>query len=244
MLFALIVCSVFSTSVISGILGMAGGMILMAILVSTLSVANAMMLHGAVQASANGSRAWFLRSHIKWRLLPTYSIGAAASVALFTSLAFVPDPGIVLILVGLFPWVAQFTKGLQGLDITRPRTTITCGFIVTSAQLLAGASGPLLDVFYLKSSLTRHEIVANKALTQTLGHILKILYYGVIVAVTTTLPSWLFLAAIAATIAGTSVGTHLLNRWNDASFQRVSRLVIMTVATLCIVQGIWSIFGG
>ena len=95
MLFALIVCSVFATSVISGILGMAGGMILMAILVSALSVANAMMLHGAVQASENGSRAWFLRSHIKWRLLPTYSIGAAASVALFTSLAFIPDPGIV-----------------------------------------------------------------------------------------------------------------------------------------------------
>jgi uncharacterized membrane protein YfcA len=242
MLFALIVCSVFATSVLSGILGMAGGMILMAILISTLSVANAMLLHGTVQATANGSRAWFLRQHIKWRLLPTYSIGAAISVALFTGLAFVPDAGMVLILVGLFPWAARFTKRLQGLDITRPGTTVTCGFIVTSAQLLAGASGPLLDVFYLKSHLTRHEIVANKALTQTLGHILKILYYGVIVAVTSTLPSWLFLAAVCAAIAGTSVGTRLLNRWNDASFQRVSQLVIMTVATLCIAQGVWSIY--
>ena len=243
MLFALLVVCVFTTSVISGILGMAGGMILMAVLVSTLSVANAMLLHGAVQATANGSRAWFLRRHIKWPLLPYYSIGAAVSVALFTSFAFIPDAGVVLVLVGLFPWVARFTKRLQGLDITRPMTTITCGLVVTSAQFLAGASGPLLDVFYLRSPLTRHEIVANKALTQTLGHILKILYYGVIVAVTTTLPNWLFIAAIVAAIAGTSVGTKLLNRWNDTSFQRVSQFVIMTVATFCIAQGIWSVFG-
>jgi uncharacterized membrane protein YfcA len=56
MLPALILVSVFVTAVLSGVLGMAGGMILMAILVSTLSVSAAMMLHGAVQAASNGSR--------------------------------------------------------------------------------------------------------------------------------------------------------------------------------------------
>ena len=63
-----ILLSVLGTSILSGILGMAGGMILMAILVSTVSVAAAMMIHGAVQATANGSRAWFLRSHIHYFL--------------------------------------------------------------------------------------------------------------------------------------------------------------------------------
>ena len=60
----IIVATVFVTSLISGVIGMAGGMILMAVLVSLLSVPAAMVVHGAVQATANGSRAYFLRQHI------------------------------------------------------------------------------------------------------------------------------------------------------------------------------------
>jgi len=242
-LYVAIVASVFATSVLSGILGMAGGMILMAILISTATVANAMILHGAVQATANGSRAWFLRRQIQWRLLPPYMLGAASSVAVFTALALVPDAGVVLILVGLFPWLARVSKRLRGLDITQPMTTVSCGFVVTSAQLLAGASGPLLDVFYVSSPLNRQQIVANKALTQTLGHLLKIAYYGFIIAVTTTLPAGLFVAAIIVAVAGTRVGTLVLLRWNDADFQRVSQIIILTIATLCIAQGAYRLIG-
>jgi len=241
-LYAIIVGSVFATSLLSGILGMAGGMILMALLVTTLSVANAMMLHGAVQATANGSRAWLLRRHIKWRLLPIYSAGAGLSVMMFALLVLVPEPGVVLILVGLFPWLGLISKRLRGLDVTRPLTTLVCGFAVTSAQLLAGASGPLLDVFYLNAPLNRQEIVANKALTQTLGHVLKILYYGWVVAVSTTLPTALFALAVIAAVAGTRVGTQLLLRWNDKDFQRVSRVVILTIAALCIAEGVRSLW--
>ena len=61
------------------VLGMAGGMILMAILVAVLPVATAMMLHGAVQSFSNGSRAWFLRRHVRWDILPWYAVGAAAA---------------------------------------------------------------------------------------------------------------------------------------------------------------------
>jgi hypothetical protein len=158
---------------------------------------------------------------------------------MFALLALVPDAGVVLILVGIFPWLARVSKHLRGLDITRPVTTICCGFVVTSAQLLAGASGPLLDVFYVNSPLNRQQIVANKALTQTLGHLLKIVYYGIIVAVSTTLPTGLFLAAIIVAVAGTRVGTILLVRWNDTGFQRASQIIILTIATLCIAQGVF-----
>ncbi len=237
MLYALILVSVAATSLLSGILGMAGGMILMAILVSTLTVANAMLLHGAVQATANGSRAWFLRRHIHWRLLPAYLVGAALAVGFFTWAVVVPDAGVVLILVGLFPWLARINKRLKGLDVTRPVTTVVCGVTVTSAQLLAGASGPLLDVFYLNSPLSRQEIVANKALTQTIGHVLKIIYYGAIVSLGTTLPWWLFALALGAAVAGTRAGTLLLMRWNDAQFQKVSQTIILIIAALCVVQG-------
>ena len=154
MLLTFILATVFATAVLSGVLGMAGGMILMAILVSTLSVAGAMIVHGVVQAVSNGSRAWFLRHHIQWRILPAYTLGAAAALAGFTALSLVPNAGVVLILVGAFPFAARWNARLSGLDVTRPATTLACGFTVTAAQLLAGASGPLLDAFYLNTPLS------------------------------------------------------------------------------------------
>ena len=82
----LILTTVFLTSVLSGVLGMAGGMILMATLVWVYSVAAAMILHGAVQATANGSRAWFLRQHIRWDILPNYAAGAVLAVGAFAAI--------------------------------------------------------------------------------------------------------------------------------------------------------------
>jgi len=237
MLEALILLSIFATSVLSGVLGMAGGMILMAILVSTLSVGAAMMLHGAVQATANGSRAWFLRSHIQWRILPAYALGAVATLTAFIALIIVPDADLILVIVGAFPWLARLVPRLRGLDITHLPTAMICGVVVTGAQLFAGASGPLLDVFYLNARLNRFEIIASKAFTQTLGHGLKLFYYGLIVGVTDSVAPWLYLAGIATAVVGTRIGTRLLERFSDERFRRVSGGVILTIAALCFVKG-------
>ncbi|MYF97310.1 MAG: sulfite exporter TauE/SafE family protein, partial [Holophagales bacterium] len=66
MLPAAILATVLLTAVISGVLGMAGGLILMAVLASVLPVTGAMILHGAVQATSNGARFLFLRDRMMW----------------------------------------------------------------------------------------------------------------------------------------------------------------------------------
>jgi uncharacterized protein len=243
MLPALILVSVFVTAVLSGVLGMAGGMILMAILVSTLSVSAAMMLHGAVQAASNGSRTLFLWRHVQWRVLPPYLLGAGLALALFAALALVPDAGVVLLLVGAMPFLARVTPRLDRLDMNRPLTATLCGALVTPAQLLAGASGPLLDLFYLNSTLTRHQIVASKAITQTLGHLLKIAYYGAIIGDPDSVALWVYAAAVITAVLGTRVGTRLLDRLADETFRRVSGWVILAIATACIVQGVRTLMG-
>jgi uncharacterized membrane protein YfcA len=237
----LIVVSVFFTAVLSGILGMAGGMILMAILVSTVSVSAAMMLHGAVQAMSNGSRTVFLWRHVQWRILPPYLAGAALAVAGFAAVTLVPDAGLVLVLVGAMPFVARFTPRLDALDMNHTATAVICGVVVTAAQLLAGASGPLLDMFYLNSSLSRHQVVASKAITQTVGHLLKLGYYGVIIGNADTLPWWIYPVAMATAVLGTRIGTRLLDRLADETFRRVSGWFIMGIAGVCMVQGVRSL---
>lgn len=242
MLELIIIGSVLATSILSGVLGMAGGMILMAILVSTLSVGAAMMLHGAVQAMANGSRSWFLRQHVQWGILPAYALGAAITVAVFTVLALVPDANLILILVGIMPFLARLVPHLRGLDITHLPTAALCGLMVTAAQLFAGASGALLDVFYLNAQLNRFEIIATKAFTQAIGHLLKLLYYGLIIGVTDSVAAWVYVAAIATAVVGTRIGTKLLDRFSDDGFRRVSGAVILLIGGACVAKGIWGYF--
>ena len=236
-LWALITVSAFATSVLSGIVGMAGGMVLMIILISLLPVSSAMILHAATQLTANGSRALILRNHILWGLLPLYLLGSATAIGIATYLVLIPDPGWVLLLIGLFAWSGQWSKSLQGLNITKPLTTVACGFSVTLAQLIAGAAGPLLDLFYLNSGLGRQSVVANKALTQTIGHTLRIVYYGLLIHVQSELAWWIFPLVIVAAIAGTRTGVSILARWHDVGFQDISRKIILTIATVCIVRG-------
>ena len=237
MLYIAIIITAFLTSVLSGLVGMAGGAVLMAVLITILPVSSAMILHGATQAMANGSRTLLLKEHLIWRLLPGYGLGAACAIGMATWLVLVPDPGVVLIAIGIFPWAARWSSRLKGLDITQPMTTVLCGFSVTFAQLIAGAAGPILDVFYINSGLDRQAIVANKALTQTIGHLLRILYYGALISLTSDLPGWIFVASLGVVILGTRVGTMLLARWNDADFTKLSRRIILTVATVCIFRG-------
>ena len=236
-MYVLIIISALATSLLSGLVGMAGGVVLMAVLVNILPVSSAMVLHGITQFTANGSRTLILRKHLMWRLLPGYILGASAAVAGFSALLFVPEASVVLILVGLFPWLARLQPKSRALNITRAASNIICGFSVTSAQLLAGAAGPLLDLFYLNSGLDRQTVVANKALTQTIGHLLRIFYYGAVISVATPLPNWLFLAAAIAAVIGTRLGTWLLARWDDQRFQKVSGQIILATGTICILQG-------
>ena len=236
-MYVLIIISALATSILSGLVGMAGGVVLMAVLINILPVSSAMVLHGITQFTANGSRTLILRKHLMWRLLPGYILGAVFAVAGFSALLFVPDASVVLILVGVFPWLARLQPRFSVFNITRPLSSVVCGLSVTSAQLLAGAAGPILDMFYLNSGLDRQKVVANKALTQTIGHLLRTLYYGVIISVDTLLPNWLFIAAAITAVVGTRLGTWLLARWDDQRFKRVSGQIILLTGTICILQG-------
>jgi uncharacterized membrane protein YfcA len=239
----IILGSVLATSVLSGVVGMAGGMVLMVVLVAVTPVATAMILHGAVQATANGSRTWFLRRHVVVSVLPPYLFGTAVAVAAFLALSVVPDAAVVLILVGLFPYLGRLTRHLAGLDITRPGTAFICGALVTAAQLLAGASGPLLDVFYLNAPLDRYQVIASKALTQTIGHLLKIIYYGFVVGVSSEAPLWLIVTAMATAVLGTRIGTRLLDHVDEHNFRRYSGWVILAIGAFCVIKGTASLVG-
>ena len=239
MVYVLLTVATLLTSLISGVLSMAGGMILMVVFGFFLSVPVAMVLHGVAQAFSNGSRVWIYRRHIRWRVLAFYTIGALAMTAVFAVFTFVPSIGLVFILIGTFPFLALAVPKSINLDMENGPVAVLSGVLVTAAQLLAGASGPVLDIFYVQSEMTKEQILGTKAVTQTLGHILKLIYYGAVMAVASTaLPLWVVPAVFAAAILGNYLGSLVVARMTDNQFKQIGRYVIMVIGVVCIGKGI------
>ena len=241
-----IIVAAFLTSVLSGIIGMAGGVILIAALVFLLPVPSAMILHGILQGVANGTRSWLLRKHILWHILPTYFLGVACVAVFFLWSTIVVNAAVVLVVVGCFPWISQFLPKSLRLDITSKPTTFACGIVVTVAQFIAGASGPVLDAFYQRNELTRYQIVANKALTQTLGHIFKVIYFSYIIVIKdefelTGISWWLVVLAVAGSILGTRLGTSVLDRISDERFRRITNIFILAIGTAIAFRGLYEL---
>ena len=238
MTYIILIIATLLTSLISGVLSMAGGLILMGVFGFFLSVPAAMVLHGIAQAFSNGSRVWLYRRHIRLSVLLPYTAGALLVLFAFIGFAFVPDKGLLFILIGIFPFVALAMPKHLHVDIERPGVAFSCGITVTIAQMLAGASGPVLDVFYVGSKLTRYEVLATKGVTQTLGHIIKLGYYALFIDVATDLALWVIPAVIAAAIAGNWLGKQVVDRLHDDQFRTWGRYTIMAIGTLYIGKGL------
>src|SRR5512141_1563266 len=101
LLFSVLALSTLVTSFISGILGMAGGMILMGVLLAVLPLPAAMMLHGISQLAANGWRALMLREQVDWRVIRGYAIGAALALGVFAMTRIVAGTAAAVLVMGL-----------------------------------------------------------------------------------------------------------------------------------------------
>lgn len=236
----LIMVGVFATSILSGILGMAGGMVLMGILAWVLPVQQAMILHAVSQFSANGSRAFIHRKHIYRKSLPYYFAGLIVMFCVFAFVAIVPDKMTVFLLMGVSPFLAFVLPKDFKLDFTKPRQAFICGLIVTGFQLTGGVSGPLLDIFFQTRALTRHETVSTKAFTQAVSHITKFVYFGFVVSTFSTategLPLWLCLAVIPLALSGSHLSKYILDRLTDKHFYKATQAALFIVGMVYLVK--------
>jgi uncharacterized membrane protein YfcA len=237
---ATLAAAVLSTSFISGNFGMAGGMILIGILLLLMPLPAAMVLHGLTQMASNGWRAWLWRSHIAWPVVATYAAGAAAAAILFAAAGLMPDKPTTLILLGLMTFAGLGLPGRLAPDIMRPRDAVACGALCTGLQLCAGVSGPIFDVFFVRSRLDRKGIVATKATIQLLGHFLKVLYFGhaLLGSAAGVAPAAVVLAVILA-VTGTQLSRRVLDAISDAQFRSWSRALIAAIAAIYLAQGLY-----
>lgn len=233
-----------ASSALSAVVGMAGGIILLACMLLVLDPLVAIPIHGVIQIVSNGSRAAILVRHVRWDIAWRYGVllGPGAYLGLLVALDL--PQRIMRGLIGVFVLCATWLPGLR-TDPQRPpaaprlRSFFLLGGAAGTLTMLVGAIGPMIAPFFLNRGLSRQEIVGTKAMCQFLGHLVKLLLFGL---AGFAFLAWLklYLVLVPMTILGTWVGSRLLERVSERVFTIIYKVALTGIAFFLIAQGFLS----
>jgi uncharacterized membrane protein YfcA len=241
---AFLVVAVLLTSTLSGVFGMVGGMLLLWMLLFIMPAATAIAVQGVLQLVANVSRAYLARAWIDWRIIRFSTIGLAASLLLLALVSYTPNRAFISICVGLLPITAWIPTRWAHLNATRPLHAMGCGFVSGGLNIGVGVAGPIVDVFFVRTSMDRRQIIATKAALQVLSHVAKIVFYSGSL--------WLLSAAELTSIGiaspfsviGSFIGHHILLRLTNDGFRRGTLCLVTAIGAIYVVQGVYLLTSG
>ena len=240
---AVIGATIVFSSFVSGVFGMAGGMVLLGVLLAYFDVATGMILFSIIQFFANGWRVVQWRHYVLWPIFGWYFVGAVISFTFMWMIAFVPDKATVYLALGLMPFLVEALPASMRPNIEWRGVPLFTGMVTTVIQILAGVGGLFLDIFFQKSTLDRKTTNATKAVAQTFSHVVRALYFGSLSGVG-DLPTSAILPAILLAIAGTSLAPYVIERMTDHGFRQWSRAVIFAISVVYLARAAWLFWHG
>jgi uncharacterized membrane protein YfcA len=227
--FAVLILATAATAALSAVVGMGGGMTLLAVMTLLLPAADVVPLHGVVQLFSNGTRTLLMLRHVHLKIFSIYLLPALAGVLLGAGIYTAGELSWFRPAVGAFVllWLAtlRFEPRLGRLPLW---TFAPLGLFVGLFASLLGATGPLIAPFFLREDLSPEEVIGTKAAVQIVTHFAKIpaflaLGYDYEAALPVLLP------LLAAAILGTVAGRRVLAGLPQDVFRRLFYAVLAVI---------------
>ncbi|MGB0577791.1 MAG: TSUP family transporter [Alphaproteobacteria bacterium] len=106
-LLAVIFTVMIATSFLSGLFGMAGGLVLIGVLLFIMPVPAAMALHAITQIASNIWRAALWWRYIRWPVAVAYAGGCLVVLFIWNFYQYVPSVAVALLLLGVVPFIGK-----------------------------------------------------------------------------------------------------------------------------------------
>ena len=222
------------TSIISAILGMAGGVMLLAVMMCFLTHAESIPTHAAVQIASNGTRVLAFLRHVDRSAFGRFLIGV------------VPGASIGLLLLwslGQMGGSEPYLKTLMGLYIVgstfipRGRTHRHAagswwdfplmGLVAGVAALTVGAVGPLIAPLFARRNFSKERLIATKAVCQLSIHVFKIPAFILMRELDLSKLGLLAVIMIVMVIPGTLIGKRLQQGVSESQFRIAFRVALI-----------------
>jgi uncharacterized membrane protein YfcA len=224
----------FLTSVITGAVGLGGGLLLIAILPSFLPLNALMPVHGLTQISSNVSRAYFGAKDIQYSVVPKFFLGSLVGVGIFALLLNLISITYIPLFIGTYILLSLWSETFND-KIKKYESYYVIGFFQTGLSVLVGTTGPLALTKLLKDFENNDKVVSTAAVFMSITHILKslvFLNFGFIFA--DYLP--IIIVMITCSILGSYVGTKLRNKIDGKKLFLALKILLSIMAIHSIIS--------
>jgi uncharacterized membrane protein YfcA len=230
------------TAAVSAVLGMAGGIMLLAVMLLFLEPTVAIPIHALVQLTSNSSRTVIHARHVRRDLLGPYALLLIPAGLLTLPLVQHAPADTLRLAIGVFVLVATWRRQWLLLGVDPERVPIRPRFALVGAGAgalgpLVGATGPFIAPFFLGIGLSRFELIGTKAACQMAGHLAKLLLFG-FAGFAFRESGAVMVAMAACVVLGTWLGTRVLHRLDEARFTALYRIVLSLVALRLVWSGL------
>lgn len=236
----------FATATLSGIIGMGGGMLLLATLFCFLPHGEAVPAHAAVQLVSNTTRVLGFLSWVDWPTLGRFCLGAVPGAVLGAGILFslgqpVQRDAPLKLMVGMYILIVALLPKTRGSDRRGKWWDFpVLGAAAGVAGLTIGAVGPLIAPLFTRRGFVKERLVATKAACQAVLHVLKIPAFLWLGSLDYARLGTLTALMILMVIPGTMLGKRLLRRVSEERFDRLYKITLVAAGLkVAIHDGLW-----
>lgn len=224
-------------STLAAVTGFGGAAVLLPVLVAVFGVREAIPILTVAQLIGNGSRVWFNRREVNWRVVGWFAFGGVP-MALLGGYLFAKAPLSALTrLLGAFLLLIVVWRHLR----PRPDPFPTAAFAGIGAgasflSALLGSVGPLMAPFFLAYGLVKGAYIGTEALSTVVMHVTKLVAYRQ-TAVLTGAGVLTGLALGPIMVFGSWLGKRIVDRLPERVFIGIIEAVLIVAGALFLVRG-------
>jgi uncharacterized membrane protein YfcA len=225
-------------STLAAVTGFGGAAVLLPVLVAAFGVREAIPVLTVAQLIGNGSRVWFNRKELNWRVVGWFALGAVP-MALLGGYLFAKAPLAALTrLLGAFLLLIVVWRRLRPRRQKSFPITAFAGIGGGASFLsaLLGSVGPIMAPFFLAFGLVKGAYIGTEALSTVVMHVTKLVAYRQ-TAVLTGAGVVIGLALGPIMILGSFLGKRIVDRLPEKVFVAIIELVLVVAGVLFLVRG-------
>jgi len=239
-----LIAAAFLTATLSGVAGLGGGTILIGLFYALgLPPLEAIPLFAAVQLASNASRTVAYMRHVHWGATGWFLLASIpATFVLAPWIEHVNQDWMRLLLAALILLSLLPGRGGKGIELPARTSFIVAGLLNGGLGLFVGATGVFVGRLFLRPDWRKETTIGTLAMTQALGHLLRVLAYGWAGFSALAQPGRL-LPLCVAVVAGTLVGRRLNAQLDEARFAQLFKLLLIAMSLKLVWDGVRALLG-
>ena len=252
------------SALISGVTGLAGGVLLLSALSAILPIEVVIPLHALIQVLANLSRVLILRKNIDWVIWRAFNLLTIPAGLLGAySVSFLPREGLqvsvgaIVVFAALYtlratlreartltaPEVQPSASALpevtdQALPSRLPRRYVLLGMTSSLLGMVIGATGPLIAPFFMIDGLKRERFIATKSACQLTVQVIKTLIFAQLLRFAYGDHLDVIVMMVFGVITGTFIAKRVLRRVEGAWLELLIACLLALLGAKLLLKGL------